>query len=313
MMKVDSLAFFRGRRFGRGGTRGWYGWRKDESMDYTSDPPPQYEGYVSDKKQIANRKSIYASETPVTGAALSRANSQQLQDGHETLINNPAPLGISEPAQTTPVSALDNFYNNTSATTQKTLLSRQISNGYDATARTQDTFLTQQTSNLYDPNQREVNHLSYLSSISSGFGDGLMIPEPVAQRQQPRQSTRQSTRQSRKFSWMVSSSRARPNGPAGDRDTVYTTASVETVPRFRTVNSWVAQQAGRVQKQFSNSNSREVPAIPAIPVKHQSEMEHSRSPSEDPAFRQHPGQEINISSGVRVPSAILNRKTGVLT
>jgi hypothetical protein len=309
MVKVDVLAFFRNRKFGKGGARGWYGWRKDESMDYTSDPPPEYEGYLPEEKQIADqqeRKSFCppaspSAGAPVTGAALERANSQRKeQEGRETLVGNPAPLGTSEATQAAPVSALEAFYNNTS--TQNTLLSRQPSDGYGATSGTQNTFLTQQTSNLYDPNQRGVNHLSYLSSISSGFGDGLMIPEPVAQGQ-----PRQTTRQSRKFSWMTSS-RVPLNGPAGDRDTVYTTASIETAPRFRTVNSWVAQQAGRVQKQFTPA--KEVPTVPSIPVKHQS-GEHSRKPSEDPAFRQHPGEEVKISSGSRVPSAILNRKTGV--
>lgn len=307
MMKVDLFCCLRNRKLGKGGPRGRFGWHKQEQPDYTTDPPPKYDGYLpSEKKGTVNPQidSFYSSPAnmPLPPAAVSRAATlRRDRDANETLLSNPAPVATSAPVQTVPVSAMRTFYN---LGPQSNGLSRQPSDGYGpaaGTQTTQNTYLTRQTSNAYDPNQREVNHLSSLSSLSSGFGDGLIIPEPVAG-QAP-----DATRQSRKFSWMTVGSRGPLSSRNGDRDTVYTTASIETAPRFRTVNSWVAQQSGRVQRHLPSDS--EVPNIPAIPVSHQ--QKHVRQPSEDPAFRQHPGEEIRLSTGARVPSAILNKKTGL--
>jgi hypothetical protein len=132
---------------------------------------------------------------------------------------------------------------------------------YNNTYNTNTTYLTQYTSELYDPGgQREVNHLSYLSSLSSGFGDAqIIIPESGLIKPNS-QGARQSSHQSRKFSWVSSVPGIRREG---DRDTVYTRSSVDSAPRFRSVTSWVAQQTGRLGR--GQQNDREVPNLPEIP------------------------------------------------
>jgi hypothetical protein len=323
MRKIDLWAFFLGRKFERGGRRGWYGWRKQD--DYTSDPPPVYsDKYPPDEKNIPVQQQIDAfysppvappMATPANAAVLQRADSQRHEMGQETQLNNTTPFGSSSTPQPAALTATQNFYN---LGPQPTSLSRQpgsqntqvsqvssLSN-YNNTG-TQNTFLTRNTSDAYDPNQREVNHLSYLSSLSSGFGDGLIMPDPTVSGANGRQSYRQSRNPgAARFSWMTNSQ----NPGARDRDTVYTTASIETAPRFRTVNSWVAQQAGRVERQAQSNN--EVPSMPPLPMPLQVGVgvDHQRKPSEDPAFRHHPGEEVAIARGSRVASSILDTKIG---
>lgn len=158
-----------------------------------------------------------------------------------------------------------------------------------------------QSSNAYDPTQREVNRVSYLSSISSGFGDQLIMPEGGPPLQVPFSH----------FSWTTASQTQR------NRDTIYTTTSEETAPRFRTVNSWVAQQTGRVERK--QQTEQEIPTMPEIPASYNgpevptplvSAERHQRNPSENPAFKHHPGEQIELQSGSRVPSAILDGKIG---
>lgn len=166
------------------------------------------------------------------------------------------------------------------------------------TIRSQNSGLS---SNAYDPSQKEANHISYLSSISSGFGDSLVMPDDSAPPQIPVS----------RFSWTTAS-----QGAPQNRDTIYTTTSEETAPRFRTVKSWVAQQTGRMERKQSNM---EVPAMPEIPISytHRSQVPdplfaeaHRRKASENPAFRHHPGDEIEFGRGSRVPSSILDRSVG---
>lgn len=333
MRKIDLLASFRNRKFGKGGARGWYGWRKEETY-YIHDPPPKYSGDVyPSEKNIPAQQQVEAFYTPTTippmatpasaANALARSNSGGQDMIREALLDNSAPFATSPATQPIALSATANFYG---FAAQPTSLSRQpgtqnsqntfvsqLDPNYNNTG-TQNTFLTMntmrtvQTQDAYDPSQREPNHLSYLSSLSSGFGDGLIVPESTVVG-----GGRQSYRQSKapgagRFSWMTSSRGSR--APAhGDRDTVYTTTSVDSAPRFRSVDSWVAQQAGRVERQ------QEIPAMPAVPLPLQAGVapivDHQRKISEDPAFRQHPGDEIEISRGSRVPSAILDKKVGV--
>lgn len=332
--KVDIFAAFRNRKFKRGGARGWYGWRKEET-NYMSEPPPQYSGDYSSEKNIPIQQQVEAFYTPMAvppmaipasaANALARTDSGRRDMVREALLDNPASFATSPAIQPVALSATENFYGIAAKSTplsrqpgtqfsQSTLVSQPNTN-YNNTG-TQNTFLTMntmrsmQTQDVYDPDQREPNHLSYLSSLSSGFGDGLINSESTVAG-----GGRQSYQQSKapgagRFSWMTSNrgSRAPTNR---DRDTVYTTASIESAPRFRTVNSWVAQQAGRVERQ------QEVPAMPSLPLPLQigfragNTFDHQRKPSEDPAFHQHPGDEIEISRGSRVPSSILDRKFGV--
>ncbi|PHH88310.1 hypothetical protein CDD83_7702 [Cordyceps sp. RAO-2017] len=105
--------------------------------------------------------------------------------------------------------------------------------------------------------KRQMSVLSDISSLSSGFGDGdivmppanstatttittaqLAVPQPVAQR--------------------VSVSEA-----SHRRDTMYTEASEDPVPRFRTINSWVRQQSGRIKR--AKQREPDAPPVPSMP------------------------------------------------
>lgn len=314
MKKIDLFSKARGREFTRGGPRGWYGWRGKES-DYTMDAPPKYTGYdesfeyASEQKPVPAQRqldafflptSMPALATPESAAVLSRADTQRQETVREALLDNPAPFGVI-PAQPTEQSATQAFYNQNASYDQNPT--------YNQTFNTNATTggLSRQTSDAYDPAQREANRMSYLSSLSSGFGDQIIIPESGPTKPANVRASRQSYRQSRKLSWATSA-----RGPQGDRDTVYTTASIDSAPpRFRTINSWVAQQTGRVQRQ--NQSKDEVPSMPAIPKPLQIGVaaNHQRNESEDPAFKHHPGDEIELSKGSRIPSTILDKKFGI--
>jgi hypothetical protein len=323
--KVNKFSF-RDRELRKGGERGWYGWRR-KSSDMTSiyaaknypDNRSSYT-YSQNEKPIPTQKE---SEAVASTAATSKA-APALSEAQLNLIRAAAAIGdTGSPRQTmqpitqrgyTPkpdhnhlaianTTDADETQNNTFDSTTSSGMIPDYNNTYN-TYNTNGTYLTNNTSNLYDPNQRDVNHLSYLSSLSSGFGDQIIIPEGATP------ANTAVPRQSRKFSWVSSAPGMRRYG---NRDTIMTNASEDTPPRFRTVNSWVAQQTTRVERQKQSDN--EVPKMPELPAPLQIGIgtgpDHQRKPSEDPAFRHHPGEEVEFSQGTRVPSAILDRKTGV--
>ncbi|KAK2126062.1 hypothetical protein NOF04DRAFT_1371990 [Fusarium oxysporum II5] len=103
----------------------------------------------------------------------------------------------------------------------------------------------------YDVGRRQTG-VSELSSISSGFGDGDIVVTPTTQTVQSVPSRPEPSRQP---TWKSTNS-------VGRRDTVSTVASVDTRPRFRSVNSWVKQQNGqlrRAQRQQENSLDSDAP------------------------------------------------------
>ncbi|KAG0648744.1 hypothetical protein D0Z07_4839 [Hyphodiscus hymeniophilus] len=314
--KIDLLSRARGRQISKGGPRGWYGWRERE-MDYATDgPPPKYPGYdeefdlPSEQKRVPAQRQLNAKyssptivpklATPESAATLLRGIDTQRQEAvREALLSNPAPFGVSL-AQSTEQPVGEPFYSQPSydpiSTHNQTYNSNAASAGH-----------SRRNSESNEPTQREIKYMSYLSSLSSGFGDQIIIPEPVSTKPTNIRASRQSYRQSRKFSWAGSA-----EGLHGDRDTVYTTTSTDsTPPRFQTINSWVAQQTGRVERQQQAND--EVPAMPGIPRPLQTgvSVDHQRKPSEDPAFRHHPGDEIELSRGVRIPSTILDKNFGI--
>lgn len=105
----------------------------------------------------------------------------------------------------------------------------------------------------------QMSRISDISSLSSGFGDGdivmlpahstattitaeyLAIPSPVAQRASVSEASQR-------------------------RETVFTEASEDPLPRFRTINSWVRQQSGRIkranQRDLVDSDAPPVPSMP---------------------------------------------------
>lgn len=124
--------------------------------------------------------------------------------------------------------------------------------------------LARQASTAYDPAKRAVYRASELSSISSGFGDGDIIVPPPA--------TLQPGQDPRPFSYVKGPGLSRNNsianrseaGSNGQRDTVYTTTSEDMPTRYRSVNSWVNQQTGRIQRQ-QQSGDEDVPPVPSLP------------------------------------------------
>ncbi|KAH7173474.1 uncharacterized protein B0J16DRAFT_191517 [Fusarium flagelliforme] len=105
----------------------------------------------------------------------------------------------------------------------------------------------------YDVARRQTG-VSELSSISSGFGDGDIVITPSYQTAQsmPSQPT-----PSRQPTWKSTNTHSR-------RDTVSTVASVETRPRFHSVNSWVKQQNGQLRRAQRQQEQSDAPPVPAL-------------------------------------------------
>ncbi|CAL3969278.1 hypothetical protein PZA11_006131 [Diplocarpon coronariae] len=335
------------RTFGKGGPRGWYGWRK-EDQGYTDYPPQYY--YSSDEKSSSIQKNVESyylpAGTPIMASPrasdnLSRANSHRLEV-RQGLFDNQGSICAPRYSQISPpveqaggISATQAFYN---IGGQNLSRAPEPSSAYSNTgshdvpggnavselfnagnnnmlpSRQPGTQITETTSGTYDSNQRQTNHLSYMSSISSGFGDGLIMPEPTVNGGVSRQTYCRSRNPSGsvapRISWPTPVTPQIP-GVKGDRDTIYTTTSTDSGPRFRTINSWVAQQSDRVDRQ--QQIDREIPTMPSIPHRLQTNLRiaHQRNLSEDPAFKHHPGDEITIGGGSRVPSSILDARTYV--
>jgi hypothetical protein len=295
-------------------------WRRNSKAP--SEDPPQYNGaseygFPADEKKMKSGKQAESGfapsispamlpplAIPETTTSLARAESP---NSSVPLIRNVSPFGPYSPHDS-PIADLQASYNNTGR--RNTILSRQVPETINtgttqSVQTTQAAFFVRDPSNQQFNNQPQTNRMSYLSS---GFGDGL-IPDPNnpnAMMQGYRQS-----RANGNFSWMQVPAQKR-----GDRDTMYRTASMESAPRFRTINSWVAQQASRVP--VGAVPGQDVPSVPAIPIQLQQQAAqyytspvHQRNPSENPVFKFHPGNEVQISRGSRVPSEILNRRTGI--
>lgn len=113
--------------------------------------------------------------------------------------------------------------------------------------------------NLTLPSTFGKDRLSDLSSLSSGFGDGdIIMPPQAAATVKPYQPSR------------LSAGTDTAEQQSRNRDTVYTEASEDTPPRFRTVNSWVRQQTGRVKREKQReeqtaSENGTAPPVPSLP------------------------------------------------
>ncbi|KAK2046333.1 hypothetical protein LZ31DRAFT_204501 [Colletotrichum somersetense] len=137
-----------------------------------------------------------------------------------------------------------------------------LRSGVGAGAYFNQSELARQPSDAYDPARRQVNRASELSSISSGFGDGdIIVPGMPGMVLQPPPPVSQPLRASRmgndRMSWANRS----------NRETVYTEASEDLPPRFRTVDSWVNQQTGRVKRaQARPQTDEDIPPVPGLPA-----------------------------------------------
>ncbi|KAK2003744.1 hypothetical protein LX36DRAFT_650762 [Colletotrichum falcatum] len=140
--------------------------------------------------------------------------------------------------------------------------SMTLRSGVGAGAYFNQSELARQPSDAYDPARRQVNRASELSSISSGFGDGdIIVPGMPGMVLQPPPPVSQPLRASRigndRVSWANKT----------NRETVYTEASEDLPPRFRTVDSWVNQQTGRVKRaQARPQTDEDIPPVPGLPA-----------------------------------------------
>ncbi|KAI1805671.1 hypothetical protein F4811DRAFT_213152 [Daldinia bambusicola] len=116
--------------------------------------------------------------------------------------------------------------------------------------------LPRQPPEIYGAPKRAGTRASEISSISSGFGDGdIIVPPPSAEKSAPAQTEENATARD---SWI--------SRPCEKRETVYTEASEDRPARFRSITSWVNQQAGRAKRAHSRAQERgEVPVMPAVP------------------------------------------------
>ncbi|KAJ6439919.1 het domain-containing [Purpureocillium lavendulum] len=109
-------------------------------------------------------------------------------------------------------------------------------------------------SNYQIPNGR----MSEISSLSSGFGDGDIIMPP------PNSTT--TITATRLTVPAPAATRTSVSDTSQRRDTMYTEASEDPVPRFRNINSWVRQQTGRVkrakQREMATDDAPPVPNMP---------------------------------------------------
>lgn len=152
-----------------------------------------------------------------------------------------------------------------------------------------------------------------------------------------------------RFSWTNSNAPQTPHDPARDtvaqplgRDSFMTSRS--SVPRFRTVDSWVNQQSNRVEEQRlkqqfrmtqsstssgsgdeAASEADKVPEIPTTLLQRKpsglagKNIKHKRHDTATtvqtaPIFRAHPGTEVRFSTRSTVPSEVLDmgRKNAAL-
>jgi hypothetical protein len=129
-----------------------------------------------------------------------------------------------------------------------------------------------------------------------------------------------------RFSWTNSNAPQTPHDPSRDtaiagpgRDSFMTTRS--SVPRFRTIDSWVNQQSTRIEEQklkqqfrmtqsTTYSDEDSVPEMPRVPTTLSKEIKHARHDTVDtaPIFKQHPGTEVRFSTRSTVPSEVLETR-----
>lgn len=116
-----------------------------------------------------------------------------------------------------------------------------------------------------------------------------------------------------RFSWTNSQAPATPRDP---RESFVTTRS--SVPRFRTVESWIDQQRRKVEarqeqnKRLSNRSSKGRELKEAEKALEEelaaTRSKHVTQASDLTVFRHHPGTEVVVPRGSVVPSEILDTK-----
>ncbi|KAF1355791.1 hypothetical protein EJ07DRAFT_130721, partial [Lizonia empirigonia] len=250
-----------------------------------------------------------------------------------------------------PLARSDSFRNEFSDRTQQTFLlkdppSRMNSHERNNSATPSSPVLGMQYPQSSDSthNTRSVDvHDEYLQQQQTA--PRQPAPPSFKQFMSNRPSISQRTGMPSRFSWTNSQAPQTPHEPNRDtlnqplgRDSFMTNRS--SVPRFRTINSWVNQQSNRVEEQklrdqyrmtqssaySEDMNGDVVPEMPPVPktfqqtgglagkdIKHQRHAT-STSVGTAPIFKQHPGTEVRFSTRSTVPSEILDmgRQNSVL-
>jgi hypothetical protein len=106
------------------------------------------------------------------------------------------------------------------------------------------------------------SRLSDISSLSSGFGDGQLIMDTLNSNTN---TVNNSGTQSTIHAPLPAAKRDSSGAASHRRDTVYTEASEDLPPRFRSVNSWVRQQTGRIKRAKQRDEDSDTPPVPSLP------------------------------------------------
>ncbi|KAH0599341.1 hypothetical protein MHUMG1_03458 [Metarhizium humberi] len=117
-------------------------------------------------------------------------------------------------------------------------------------------------STLRSGTQLPNTRMSDISSLSSGFGDGQFMIGTMSSGTNSANNTASETT----VKAPLPVARRESIGALSQRrDTVYTEASEDTPARFRSVNSWVRQQTGRVTRATQRNQASDAPPVPALP------------------------------------------------
>lgn len=217
-----------------------------------NEPPPIYEKL--DERMPQSSQGFYAPDKTFLGqpGTLARSGTWGSQQGSQ---QGTLRKGGNEEAITANIMA---GYGSESATLQNS-----GQQPFVLGARINNDPLGQPTSpsNAYQapPKPLPVYRDSQLSSLSSGFGDGdIVLTQPVMP--QPLTAPPPVVTQALRTTSNDDAERYEK------RETIYTQTSEDRPVRFRTIDSWVNQQTGRVQRASSRAKDRgEVPVMPAIP------------------------------------------------
>jgi hypothetical protein len=321
-------------------------------------PPPPPSRYSQDQKRNFNDEYAYGMNgsfkapqptvAPVRSSSLSSQKRLQALERSDS-FNEPPTRDGNQSFYDDTVSRSNSHRRNDSATPSSPLLPIEGQRQSASTRNTRSLGSDEEALRFPDPPQEQINNLpppptfrQFLSnrpSISQrpGFG-GASAAAAAAGGMASR------------FSWTNSQAPQTPHDPSRDtvtqpvgRDSFMTTRS--SVPRFRTVDSWVNQQSNRVEEQrlrqqfrmtqsttYSEDDIPEMPALPSSTPKNANgitrqpsaaglsrngsksglvgrDIKHQRHDTQTtaPIFKAHPGTEVRFSTRSAVPSEILDR------
>lgn len=256
----------------------WY----DRKHSRQNDPPPSYE-------KSSGLSSLYMEDgsfAPDFKPAVDQMGAASWRKSQVSLLK-PSPMAVQPAAVSLARSNTVNAQNGTFSTESNGTLTTIIADytgGSEPGATDagvvyygQGQPASQQYTHSYRNSRRHLSRGSELSSISSGFGDGdIVVPGMTPLQPPPAASHPLRSMQTAvgRYSWASKNSSKNGNSNinryspkySSNRETVYTEASEDSPPRFRTVHSWVNQQTGRVRRaQARVDPDGDVPPVPGLP------------------------------------------------